>query len=253
MPDVLGEQIAVLCEEKVPVVSTTFGLLPSPVKDRLHDTGVPIIGTATCLEEAQAIAEAGYTAVVAQGFEAGGHRGSFTSVAGNPPLVGLMALLPQIADAVSLPVIAAGGIMDGRGIVAALALGASAVQMGTAFLTTTESGADDVWVQALLNDPHVSTVLTKSFTGKLARAVRNAFTETMSPCDNEAASYPLQMHITEAIRSEAKRQGRGDYLPLWAGQGVRLARRTEAAALIRSLRDEVDDCVGQFTAANTPM
>jgi nitronate monooxygenase len=242
VPDHLDAHVAVLREEGVPIVSTTFGLLPESHRDLLQIGGAMLIGTATCVVEAIAVQEAGCAAVVVQGAEAGAHRGSFLDP-DHPPLIGTMALVPQVADAVDIPVIASGGIMDGRGIAASLILGASAVQMGTAFLVTEESGADEAWKQALLRSDETSTALTRTFSGKFARGVRNEFMEIMEPFEAEVASYPIHNQITGPIRSAAKRQSNPEFMSLWGGQGVRMARGLQAGELVRALVEEVGACL----------
>lgn len=238
--DILADQVGVLVQERVPIVSTTFGLLPDVLFQSLKAEGTLLIATATCIREAIAVERAGYDAVVAQGAEAGGHRGSFLTP-DDPPLIGSMALIPQVVDAVSIPVIASGGIMDGRGVAAALLLGASAVQMGTAFLTTIESGADKVWVESIMNASDTQTTVTKTFSGKCARGLLNRFTTMMAPYEDQVGHYPLQNQITTPIRLEAKRRGNSDFMSLWCGQGVRLCRRTSAIDLIRRVVEETSD------------
>ena len=173
VPDYVAAHVTVILEERVPIVSVTFGLLDQELTDRMRANGTFLMATATSVAEASAAEEAEYDAVIAQGSEAGAHRGSFLHPE-KTPLVGLMALVPQIADHVRILVIASGGIMDGRGIAAALLLGASAVQMGTAFLATDKSGADERWKQALSASEDTSTTITRSFSGKPARGIPTA-------------------------------------------------------------------------------
>ncbi len=236
-PPRFEEQLAVVLEERVPVFSFTLGVLSAEEVRRLHDAGVFVIGTATTVKEAKALEASGVDAVVAQGSEAGGHRGTFDGPAEHA-LVGTLALVPQIADQVPVPVIAAGGIMDGRGLVAALALGASAAQMGTAFLASAESGAHRLHKEALLARAEEDrTALTRAFSGRLARGFRNRF---MVEVEQRGAilPYPLQSALTQDIRLASARAGRADLAQFWAGQGAPLATG-------RTAREIVDDLVSQ--------
>jgi nitronate monooxygenase len=246
MPDrvaeLFSEQIEVILAAKIPVVSFTFGLLPEDTMARLHAQGAFVMGTATTVAEAKMLEAAGADAVIAQGSEAGAHRGTF-EVPAEPPLVGTIALVPQIVDAVQLPVVASGGIMDGRGIVAALALGASAVQMGTAFLTCDECGAPAAHKRAVLDAADDSTSLTRAFSGRWARGIRNRFMEASRRSGAEPLSYPWQNSLTTPMRAAAGKKGDPDYLSLWAGQGTRLARPMPAADLMRVLEYEMREAV----------
>jgi len=237
-PDFAG-QLAVAREEKVGVLSFTFGELPPAEVRALQAAGTRVIGTATTAEEARRLEATGVDAVVAQGSEAGGHRGTF---AGPPEraLVGTMALVPQIVDAVRIPVVAAGGIMDGRGIVAAFALGASAVQMGTAFLACAESGAHPLHKEAVLRRRgEDATTLTRSFTGRLARGFANRF---MVEIERAGAilPYPHQNQLTQDLRQAAAQQERPEFLSLWAGQGAPLAVEKGARELVEDLVAEAE-------------
>lgn len=238
-PDFAG-QLAVVKEERVPVFSFTFGALPAQEVEALHALGAVVIGSATTVEEARVLEASGVDAVVAQGAEAGGHRGTF---AGPPEgaLIGTMALVPLVVDAVRVPVVAAGGIMDGRGVVAALALGAAAVQMGTAFLACPESGASALHKREVLA-PHQAadpTRLTRAYSGKLVRGFATRF---MVDVERAGAilPYPYQNALTGELRQAANRQGRADLASMWAGQGVALARSRPAGELIRELVAEAE-------------
>ena len=235
--DNFADQLDVLLSCRVPVVSFTFGIFPSDAIERLHLQGTYVIGTATTVAEAKLLESAGVDAVVAQGAEAGGHRGTFDAVA--PATVGTIALVPQIADAVRIPVIASGGIMDGRGVVAALALGASAVQMGTAFLVCAESGAAEAYKHAVLNAPEDGSSLTSAFSGRWARGIRNGFMEESERSHVEPLSFPWQNALTGPMRKAAAQKGDAQYLSLWAGQGTRMARRTTVAELMGALEREI--------------
>ncbi|TCP58097.1 nitronate monooxygenase [Tumebacillus sp. BK434] len=232
-----AEQIAVVLEERVPVFSFTFGIPSAEVLQQLREQGITTIGTATTVREAVLLEQSGIDLIHAQGGEAGGHRGTFL---GRPEdaLVGTMALVPQIVDGVTLPVIAAGGIMDGRGIAAALMLGAEAVQLGTAFLTTAECGIHPAYKAALLTSTEESTSLTKAFSGKPARGLQNRFLREMEPHQHALPDYPIQNALTRDIRQAAAKQNNPDFLSLWAGQGSRLTRQETAAELMSRLIEQ---------------
>lgn len=232
-----GAQLEVLLEEKPPVVSFHFDIVSAQVVERLHKAGCKVIGTATNVAEALAWEQAGADYVCAQGGEAGGHRGTFIGPF-EQSMTGTLALVPQVADAVKVPVIAAGGIMDGRGIAAALLLGASAVQMGTAFLTCPESGAHPMYKQALLEAKGDPTVVTPTFSGRPARGLRNAFIERMQPYEAQVPPYPIQNALTGEIRQAAAKAGRIEYMSLWAGQAASLCRNLPAAELVETLMQE---------------
>ncbi|HEY0157005.1 MAG TPA: nitronate monooxygenase [Thermoanaerobaculia bacterium] len=242
-PIVLDEQLAVLLETRVPIVSFTFGVLPEDAIAALKGGGALLVGTATTVAEAIALERRGVDAVVAQGSEAGGHRGSFDT-AGPAGMIGTMALVPQIAGAVDVPVIAAGGIMDGRGIVAAHALGASAVQLGTAFLTCDESGMPRAVKDALLGANENDTVVTDAMTGRHGRAVRNRLIATLEAAGVPPLGFAWQSALLGGLRRAAVEQGRADLLPLFAGQGLRLLRTGPAGELVRALAREAEETMG---------
>ena len=240
-----GEQLAACLDCGASVLSFTFGLLPEDAMRALRARGLFAIGTATTVDEAIRLEAAGVDAVVAQGSEAGAHRGTFAASAASAAsfeasMVGTMALVPQTVDAVRVPVLASGGIMDGRGIAAALALGASAVQMGTAFLTSHEAGIPESYKATILAAHEDETRVTRAFSGRPARGIVNRFmTEVESGSDSEAIlPYPLQNDLTRSLRGAAARQDRPELLSLWAGQGVRMARREAAGELVARLVDE---------------
>lgn len=235
--DPFDEYLEVLLESRIPIVSFTFGVLPKNAIERLRAQGTYLIGTATSVEEAEVLESAGIDAVIAQGAEAGGHRGTFAH--SDPALVGTIALVPQIFDAVRIPVIASGGIMDGRGVVAVLALGASAAQLGTAFLTTRESGATECYKEAVLHASENSTTLTRAFSGRWARGIRNRFMEESDESKAEPLSFPWQNSLTSQMRKVAAQTGDPGLLSLWAGQGSRMARALSAGELVRQLEEEI--------------
>ncbi|MBA3461370.1 MAG: nitronate monooxygenase [Deltaproteobacteria bacterium] len=215
------------------VFSFTFGV-PAPEQIaavRAH--GIAIVGTATTVEEARALADAGVDAICAQGAEAGGHRGTFLG-AFEDGLVGTIALVPQIVRATRLPVIAAGGIMTGQGIRAALSLGATAVQLGTAFLCCPEAGTSAPHRGALATA--TATTITRAFSGRPARGIRNRMTDAFAA--TEPAPFPQQQRLTAELRREATRQGRTDLMQLWAGQGAPHVRTLPASELVAVLARE---------------
>jgi len=237
MKSQFAEQLAAVLESGAAVFSFIFGALPATAIDAIKRRGMFVMGTATTVDEALDLQRAGVDAVIAQGSEAGGHRGTFRGEF-ESGLIGTMALVPQTADAISLPVVASGGIMDGRGVAAALALGAQAVQLGTAFLTCEEAGVPDVYKQAILSAREDDTRLTSAFSGRPARGIVNRF--MAAGRDAPVLPFPYQNAITRPLRAEAARRGDASLLSLWAGQGVRLARRTRAGDLVRALSGEAE-------------
>src|SRR5919197_1400260 len=198
------EQLTVALDSGAAAFSFTFGLLPTRAIEAIKGRSMFLIGTATTVEEAVALEQAGVDAVVTQGSEAGGHRSTFAT-AFETGMVGTLALVPQVVDAVTVPVIASGGIMDGRGIAAALALGASAVQMGTAFLTCEEAGVPDCYKKAILRAREHETRLTRAFSGRPARGIVNRFMREVDRADAPEAilPYPLQNALTRSLRNAA--------------------------------------------------
>jgi nitronate monooxygenase len=245
--DAFADQLAAALDSGAAVFSFTFGVLPATAIAAIKGRGMTVLGTATTVDEAIALERAGVDAVVAQGSEAGGHRGTFAGDfdAGS---VGTVALVPQIADAVKVPVIASGGIMDGRGIAAALALGASAVQMGTAFLTCDEAGIPEAYKAAILAAREHDTRLTRAFSGRPARGIVNRFMTEIEGSREAILPFPLQNALTRPLRTAAAKQGRAEFLSLWAGQGVRLARRQSAASLVQRLAAETESVLQRLCA-----
>ncbi|HTN65691.1 MAG TPA: nitronate monooxygenase [Burkholderiaceae bacterium] len=235
------EQLATVVELKVPLVSATFGLMDATAIERLHAAGSLVMGTATNVAEALAWEHNGADFICAQGAEAGGHRGTFIGRA-EESMIGTMALVPQVVDAVRLPVIAAGGIMDGRGIAAALALGAQAAQLGTAFLPCAESASHAAWKALLRSAQDTSTRITRSFSGRYARGIVNEYMRRMMPHEASLPPYPVQNALTGEIRKAAAAANRPEYLSLWAGQAAGMSRaRTpgmHAAELVAQLMQE---------------
>ncbi|OXS79920.1 NAD(P)H-dependent flavin oxidoreductase [Domibacillus enclensis] len=228
------EQVKVVIEEQVPVCSFTFGLPSKETIDELKQHPITLIGTATTVKEAVENEKAGMDLVVVQGSEAGGHRGNF--LAGHQEsFVGLLSLIPQVADHVQIPVVAAGGIMDSRGIKASFCLGAQGVQMGTAFLTCAESGAHHVHKEAVLQAAEDDIIMTRAFSGKWARGIQNKFTEEMKEQELRVPDFPVQNTLTQSIRKASSDQNNPDFMSLWSGQSPRLAKKQTVAQLMDDL------------------
>ena len=244
-PPSFSEQLKVVIEEEVPIFSFAFGIPSSKQLEALKRKGTKIIGTATTVEEAKVLEAKGVDAIVAQGSEAGGHRGTFAHTF-ETGMVGLMALVPQMVDQVNSPVVASGGIMDGRGILAALMLGAAGVQMGTAFLTTTESGAHPSYKAAIQQSDDVSTVVTRAFSGRPARGIRNTFIERIEGQGIKIPEYPVQNALTQEIRGIAKKTNNPEWMSLWSGQAGRLARSLSAKLLMEELIEDVSVRIKDF-------
>jgi nitronate monooxygenase len=249
------DQVQVLLDEGVSAFSFIYGIPSKQILDEFRRQGIALIGTATTVDEAIALEQAGVDAIAASGFEAGGHRGSFL----HPPedsLTGTMALVPQVVDAVRLPVVAAGGIGDARGIVAAFALGAEGVQMGTAFLACEESGANTLHREALLSGQAKQTALTRGFTGRLARGIKNRLLDELNQKDIEILPYPLQRALVRHLSIPAEKAGRLELLPLWAGQSANLSRCTDVHALLDTLVNgvfEIGDAVQSWSGQRTKL
>jgi nitronate monooxygenase len=245
-PPRFEDQARALIEAKVPVFSFIFGVPPTEILQECRAKEIVTIGAATTPEEAAALEEAGVDAIAASGFEAGGHRGSFLRAA-DDSLTGTFSLVPRIADTVNVPVIAAGGIADARGLIAALALGAEAVQMGTAFLACEESGASRLHRQALQEKRAGHTALTKGFTGRLARGIHNRLLEELNRPGIEILPYPLQRALVRNLAIPAEAAGRSDLLPLWAGQSANLSACSNVLAFLTSLVEEASEIAGPIT------
>jgi len=239
-PTRFEDQTRVLLDANVPVFSFIFGIPPREVLEECRAKNIITIGTATTPEEGAALQEASVDAIVASGFEAGGHRGSFLRAA-EDSLTGTFSLVPQIVDRVNVPVIAAGGIADARGVIAALALGAEAVQIGTAFLACEESGAGVLHREALRGKSAGHTALTKGFTGRLARGIHNRLIQELNKPGTEILPYPLQRGLVRSLSVAAEAAGRSDLLPLWAGQSANLSTCINVSAFLTSLVKEVSE------------
>ena len=240
-------QLDALVVARPPIASFTFGLLSREQVERLRAGGTYVVGTATNVAEARAWAEVGADGICAQGFEAGGHRGHFLAEL-DASLVGTMALTALILDAVDLPVIAAGGMMDGRGVAAALALGASAAQLGTAFLLSDQTAVSAPWRRAITEAGDEPTRLTRAFTGRYARGIENRFMREMREVEGEAPAYPVQNRLTQPLRAAAAKAGQADMISLWAGQAVRLAQPGDAGDLVRMWWAQASEAAERLSA-----
>ena len=230
------KQLQVIIEEDVPVFSFTFGMLSPEWVNQLKRAKITTIGTVTNVLEATTLESSGIDILVAQGSEAGGHRGSFLDQGIYINLIGLMSLIPQVVKKVKIPVIAAGGIMNREGIDAIMSLGASGViAMGTAFLTTHESGIHPKYKGTLLKYEHDFTTLTKVFSGKLARGIHNTFTKRMEKYNDEILDYPIQTKLTQVMRKEAGARNNCEFMSMWAGQGMHLCKSQSVVELMQEL------------------
>jgi nitronate monooxygenase len=224
-----GEQLAYVCEAKVPIVGFAMGD-PAQYVPRIKDYGGFVVAMATTVDDAARLEASGVDAIVAQGSEAGGHRSLLdAAAAADAPLIGTLALVPQVVDAVSVPVIAAGGIMDGRGVAAALALGAQAAQLGTRFLLARESGTFPAYRRRLCEARETDTVMTLAISGRPARALHNEFVRAVDGAGTPPLSWPYQALAAEDLFRAAISADDANWAPLLAGQGLRLAL-TEASA-----------------------
>ncbi len=234
-----SEQVEAVLEARPAVFSFVFGVPDAHILERARDLGIHMVGTASTVDEARFLEESGVDAVVASGLEAGGHRISFLA-APEESLIGNMSLIPQVADAVAIPVIAAGGMADGRGVAAAMVLGADAVQLGTAFLATDSSGASAPHRERLWGDAARTTTLTRAFSGRLSRGIPNGMSRAVAEGTLPVAPFPLQGWLMSKLKSAAIAQGRTDLFSLWAGQAAPLIRHHDAGELMESLVAETN-------------
>lgn len=235
MPDFTA-QCEALLQAAPAAVSSIMGLYPPEFVARLKAKDIAWFATVSTVAEARAAEDAGADVVVAQGMEAGGHRGAFNAARAEAELVGLFSLLPAVADAVRVPVVATGGIADGRGIAAALTLGASAVQIGTGFLRTPEAKIAPVWADAIGRTPPEGTAVTRAFSGRPGRSVANAYVRAAGAADAPSpAPYPVQRGLTGMMREHAAQTNDVEKMQAWAGQSAALARAEPAGELARAL------------------
>lgn len=236
-----------LLEERPAVVSFHFGMPNQNYIDKLKAAGVIVIASATNLWEAEKLSNAEVDAIVAQGYEAGGHRGIFdTTVEDN--CLSTFALTRLLVSNMNLPIISAGGIMDGAGIAACLGLGASAAQLGTAFIACPESSADDFFKSALMSGAAYNTVMTRAISGRKARCLANEFTKLGAEIEeSQIPDYPIAYDAAKTLHALAKAHGEGGYGAQWAGQGAPIARSMPAAALIAQLKLELDEALANRT------
>jgi nitronate monooxygenase len=233
-PDPFDAQLEAVLEERPPVFSFTFGMPSAAQIAALKKRGIAVMGTATTVQEARQLQQAGVDAIAAQGAEAGAHRGSFAAPF-EDSMIPLAVLVRKICASTALPVIASGGIMDGRDATKAMALGAAAVQLGTAFLPCPESGAPPAYKQALLETKTDATVITRAFSGRPARGLTNAFIAMVAGKEDSILPFRQQNDLTRPMRNAAGQQGIADFISLWAGQGVARSRAMPAADLVTAL------------------
>jgi nitronate monooxygenase len=241
LPD-FDAQCQAMLETRPKAISSIMGLYPPSFVAEMKTRGILWFATATTVGEAKAAEAAGADAIIAQGMEAGGHRGTFDASEAERRMVGLFALLPQIADAVSVPVIAAGGIADARGVAASLILGASAVMAGTGFLRCPEAKINRVWADTLGATEADDTVITSAFTGRPGRGVVNSFTRlSTSEGAPPPAPYPLQRGLTRGMREAASKAGDAERMQMWAGQAAKMTRAEPAGALAQQLWEKASE------------
>jgi nitronate monooxygenase len=238
-PDNFGDKLSVMLESRPEVFSFTFGMMSHDAMHSLKGAGIFVIGTATTVAEAQRLERAGVDAIVAQGSDAGGHRGTFAGLF-DTSMIPTLDLVRRIANVTKLPVIASGGLMDGRDIRRALEAGAAAVQLGTAFLACPEAGTSKPYREALLNAREDTTVITRAFSGRPARGLANRFSRKLADKPDSILPFPLQNTLTRPMRRAAAEKGTSEYLSLWAGTGVARIRQMPAGELVKVLVDEMN-------------
>jgi nitronate monooxygenase len=238
-PPDFAEQCEALLEAHPPIVSSVMGLYPPDFVARLKALGIAWFANTSTLAEAKAAEAAGADVVVVQGMEAGGHRGCFDSTKAEREMVGLVSLVPAVVDAVRIPVVATGGIADGRGVAAALALGASAAQIGTGFLRAPEAGIHSAWAGALASAAPEDTVVSRAFSGRAGRSLATDYVRAAISDDApQPAPYPVQRGLTSAMRLAATKAGDVSRMQAWAGQSAGLARAEPARRILQSLWEE---------------
>ena len=247
-PDFI-EQLDVVLAARASALSFSFGVPDMVCLELMRDAGIAILGTATHLLEAIVLEESGVDFIIAQGAEAGGHRGTFV---GHPEqgLVGTLTLVPLVAKHVRIPIVAAGGIMDGRGIVAARVLGAVGVQMGTAFLACPESGAHPAHKALLSKSSEIATTLSRVFSGRCGRVLRNRLVDELRAHETEFPGFPLQLFLIRELMQAAAERGSTDFMALWAGQGCHLCESRPAAALIAAWAEQATVLLGDGASSD---
>ncbi|NKE43443.1 nitronate monooxygenase [Roseomonas frigidaquae] len=244
-PPDFAAQCEALIAARPPIVSSVMGLFPAGFVARLKASGIRWFANVSTVAEARAAEAAGADAVVAQGMEAGGHRGCFDAASAEAGMVGLLSLVPAVVDAVRIPVVATGGIADGRGVAAALVLGASAAQIGTGFLRCPEARLAPAWADALAQTPPEGTAVSRVFSGRAGRSIATGYVRAATaPEAPVPAPYPVQRGLTAAMRDLATRSGDIERMQAWAGQSAALARAEPAADLARALWDEACGLLG---------
>lgn len=237
-PPNFAEQCEAMLEVGPPIISSILGLYPPTFVDRMKAQGIKWFATVTTVTEARAAQDAGADAIIAQGMEAGGHRGAFDAAKAEASMVGLFSLLPAVVDAVSVPVIATGGIADARGVAAALVLGASAVQIGTGFLRCPEAKLPSAWADAIGRTLPEQTLVTRAFSGRSGRSIATAYARAAAAPDSPTpAPYPVQRGLTQAMRDAAMKSDDIDRMQAWAGQSARLATPRPAGDVVRETWD----------------
>lgn len=248
-PSMTSQYLEIIREEKVPVLSIGLGD-PTSITELAHSHNITVMVMVTTVNEAIQVVKGGTDVVVAQGAEAGGHRSTFKlGPNGEAALIGTFALVPQVVDTIppQVPVVAAGGIMDGRGLVAALALGASGVLIGTRFLVAKESGIFPAYQDKMLISTEADTMITHLFTGRPARSIRNRFIEKYMESGAEPLAWPLQGLAADDIYAESRKQNSADYYPLLAGQGLKLLKRGQSA---RDIVNEIVSSANSIISSN---
>ena len=244
-PPDFSAQCEAMLEAGPAIMSSVMGLFPPEFVRRLKERGISWFANVSTVAEARAAAAAGADVIVAQGSEAGGHRGCFDAAAAERQQVGLFALLPAVVDAVPLPIVATGGIADGRGVAAALALGASAVQIGTGFLRSPEAKIHPAWADALGRTAPEDTMVSRVFSGRAGRSIATDYVRAATRADApQPAPYPVQRGLTAAMRAAAQKESDIERMQAWAGQSAALARAEPAGEIVRRLWEEAQSLLG---------